>query len=300
MRRKLFTIAVGVSAVLGVGMGLLWGLSLHAMQRLGWESNPPAGGGVSGRGAVVDVMANGSSLLITVARWSAPPGGVPSGTGRSPSAGQGGVGSRLFWERTDGHYVWTLYPQFGRYWSYYHWRRGAVAIHLASGGVVQCRGWALRLGAPLPVLILALLAMPAAHLARRLLRIRRRARRQHRNLCPRCGYDLRATPDRCPGCGAVPDQVPIPPVPRLPLRPPRHAGAMPGMRHGGGARDGGGGMRRKLFTLAAGVSAVLLLAVAALWVRSYWVSDTWDREEPGVGVNVGSSRGQVWWARLEF
>jgi predicted amidophosphoribosyltransferase len=51
---------------------------------------------------------------------------------------------------------------------------------------------------PHAAIALAAAAIPIAGV----IRARRTSHRQQRGLCPACGYDLRATPGRCPECGA--------------------------------------------------------------------------------------------------
>ena len=52
--------------------------------------------------------------------------------------------------------------------------------------------------------IAATLAFPAGRLGLLVASRRRGRQRQRTGRCATCGYDLRATPEKCPECGAVP------------------------------------------------------------------------------------------------
>jgi predicted amidophosphoribosyltransferase len=55
----------------------------------------------------------------------------------------------------------------------------------------------VELQAPLYAFVIAFAILPGLWL------LRRYRRRRHDGLCQTCGYDLRATPDRCPECGTA-------------------------------------------------------------------------------------------------
>jgi hypothetical protein len=71
-------------------------------------------------------------------------------------------------------------------------------------GFTYSPGRTLLVAAPHWAICTTLLVPAATGLVVPWLVRRRRARRADRRPCHVCGYDLRATPDRCPECGAVP------------------------------------------------------------------------------------------------
>ena len=75
---------------------------------------------------------------------------------------------------------------------------GPVVVNSPSSGVTFRRWWSITI--PHWYVLSPTAILPTLWLVRTV----RRARRTCKGACPSCGYDLRATPDRCPECGAVP------------------------------------------------------------------------------------------------
>ena len=189
MKRKLFTLASVLSLLLCLATAALWVRSYQQNDLYVWQSGSYVVSGESGRGHVL------VSAFPGVKVW------VPRGHSRTspafrvstrwPGPGEPGVrhyggGSALSWYVSDG---------------------GVQTQALPNGQTLRTPLPCVREVAASDLLIVLLLGLlPAA----RMLKWRRdrvRTSRSRQGRCERCGYDLRATPNRCPECGHVPKKA---------------------------------------------------------------------------------------------
>jgi len=171
VRRRLFSVAAVLSLMLAIGITALW---VHSGFRYvyAWRSEPATGAGWeqweigSARGRVY------------VRRVLAPRGGGSPGWGVG-----GGPGS--------GPADWPWMPGGAGYRSDFAFAGFNVYYQPASALRPDFR----EVVVPHYFLLLLTLVLPARWWVTR--------KRLAPGACARCGYDLRATPDRCPECGAV-------------------------------------------------------------------------------------------------
>ena len=173
MLRRPSTFAAAVSLLLCVGTCGLWAWSYRSRERVGLVYYNP---GIETEDHHLYLEAGGGTLgliggglpaeLFTRARW-AWDRFDPDGPGLGPDGPP--------WLRAAG----------------VGWTREYVLI---TGETM----WGAQVRLAWPASVFAVLAVAAGW------RARRAGRRRGIGLCAHCRYDLRATPNRCPECGAIP------------------------------------------------------------------------------------------------
>ena len=210
MLRRLSTILSAVSLVLCAATCVLWVRSYWVTDRLtstygpAWQpagpSDPNADGVLTRHIRTVTVARAGLSAQSVYEEWRRPPppAGAGGGTGRwvrrtSPALT---YYPAIAWDYSSGSNAGGRWDGLGFEFSRWAPRNATVGAPLSRNS----NQWVTSATVPLPAVAAAAAIFPALRCrsARRL-----RTARWHRECrCPACGYDLRATPDRCPECGA--------------------------------------------------------------------------------------------------
>ena len=173
MKRLLLNLLTALSLLLFVAVVALWVRShvradRHALARLTRPDDPAADFAAADRYTMVNLRFSRGHALVEVSdTWY--PAGVPV-----PS-----------WEMTTSPETYPVENEGRSVWN----RLGFARFDSPSGAV--------EVVMPLWPLAVATALLPAAYVVT----VRRRRRRFRSGHCRSCGYDLRATPGRCPECG---------------------------------------------------------------------------------------------------
>ena len=178
MRRWLFNLAVATSLLLGLATAALWVRSYWRYDEVTWERHARRGG--TGAYFTIGLVSESGQLDLYCQRYEEPI--------RSPKdwPADGSASRRGGWRTLPA--VRGRDRFLGRSGFY----AGAILRpNLTSRKLLVPHWFATAMMALLPVLVI----------------VRWRYGRKAVGTCRVCGYDLRATPDRCPECGAVPERA---------------------------------------------------------------------------------------------
>jgi hypothetical protein len=180
MRGWIFTLATALSAVLFVAVCVLWARS-EMVRDYAWVFLPwPADATVGGRRLKVDFDSGAGQVSVAWKVW--PVAERERMRQFNPLAGED-VYHETF-KDLPKHYARLDAPTM--------WNRiGFMWFSGSTHSSIHAPYWALALFTA---------GLPGFWMATR----RRRRLRKMAGRCMACGYDLRATPERCPECGAVP------------------------------------------------------------------------------------------------
>jgi hypothetical protein len=183
---RLLRILLSLSLVVSLASALLWALGYFWMGSFSMVGGASVGHGAIGGGRITFVLQHGP------------------GTAQLIASEPGAAGFYEFrCDRDRAHYFdfnegWRDSLRFG-------WR--AEVMTLKSGATIKSRQLAVPLWCPT-----CLCAIAPAIVGRRR---RARQRRIREGRCLKCGYDLRASVERCPECGAALEPRPVNPPPPL-------------------------------------------------------------------------------------